>query len=223
VITDIDLGGLLAFHRSRGALATIAVREVANPTRFGVVVTDENGRVRSFQEKPAPGTEKSRLANMGIYILEPEIFADIPADQEFDFGHQLFPLLLGKNAPVYALKTEAYWSDVGTLSQYLYTNWDLLTRPGLVGERVGKHTVIEPGAVVSSSVLIGDHCHIRSGAVVMGCSCIGNGTVVEATSRVLDSILWTAEHLKLTVADEVVRAIVTHEHRVDVGFQGLVG
>ncbi|WP_287129563.1 NDP-sugar synthase [Candidatus Cyanaurora vandensis] len=219
VVTDLDLTQLLAFHRASGAMATMAVKEVSNPARFGVVVTDERGRIQSFQEKPAPGTEKSRRANTGIYILEPEVFNHIPKDEVFDFGHQLFPKLLQMGLPLYAMQTDAYWSDVGTLSQYLYTNWELLTHMELK-QRVGRNTVIEPGAIISRDVLIGDHCHIQSGAVVMGYSCIGNGTVVKPSARVLDSIVWTADD-HVSVGDEVIRSIVTNGRCVSVGFKGL--
>ncbi|WP_218081279.1 sugar phosphate nucleotidyltransferase [Anthocerotibacter panamensis] len=226
VVTNLDLTQLLAFHREHGGIATMAVREVADPSGFGVVVMDRaTGRIQSFQEKPKPGTEQSRLANMGIYILEPGVFEQIPPDTVFDFGHQLFPQLLAKGVPLYAMRTDAYWSDVGTLAQYLYTHWDLLTRMDILPfkKRVGQGTVIEPGAVVSSRVLIGENCHIQSGAVVMGFSCIGDGTVVKPSARVLDSIVWDTEQFRrLSVGDEVVRSIVSHGKRVVVGFKGLV-
>jgi len=116
VVTDLDLTEMLAFHRCRGALVTMAVKEVANPSRFGVVVTEPDGRITSFQEKPAPGMEKSHLVNTGIYIVEPEILAQIPAGVPFDFGSQLFPMLVAQGAPVYAMQTDAYWSDVDARS-----------------------------------------------------------------------------------------------------------
>jgi len=206
VVTDLDLSELLRFHRAQGAIATMAVKEVGDPSRFGIVVTDAGGKIESFQEKPAAGTEKSNLANTGIYIFEPEVFDWIPPEQFYDFGNDLFPALVAKGAPVYAMRTSAYWSDVGTLGQYLYTHWDLLTHPQLK-ERIGRGTVIEPGAIVSSHALIGDNCHIERGAVVLGYSCIGDNCVVRSDATVFDSIVWGAEQLSMTVADEVVRAI----------------
>jgi mannose-1-phosphate guanylyltransferase/mannose-1-phosphate guanylyltransferase/phosphomannomutase len=216
VVTDLNLSELLDFHRSRGAIATMAVKEVGDPSRFGIVVADRAGKIQSFQEKPAPGTEKSNLANTGIYVFEPEVFDWIPEGQFYDFGNDLFPALVAKGAPVYAMATGAYWSDVGTLGQYLYTHWDLLTHPRLK-ERIGQGTVVEPGAIVSSHALIGENCHIERGAVVMGYSCIGSGCVVRSGATVFDSIVWGAEQLSMTVADELVRVILGDDKHVRLG------
>jgi mannose-1-phosphate guanylyltransferase/mannose-1-phosphate guanylyltransferase/phosphomannomutase len=215
VVTDIDLSQMLAFHRSRGALITMAVKEVDDPSRFGIVVTEETGRILSFQEKPASGKEKSRLANTGIYILEPEVLNSIPAGEVFDFGHDLFPKLLAMGAPIYAMRTDAYWSDVGTLPQYLVTHWDLLEQPDLLRERVGKDTIIEPGAVVSDRALIGNNCHIQSGAVVTGLSCISDGTVLTADARVANSVIWSMGKEPYTVSGPVICSIVGADQCVE--------
>ena len=216
VVTDIDLSQMLAFHRSRGALVTMAVKEVDDPSRFGIVVTEETGRILSFQEKPSPGKEESRLANTGIYILEPEVFNYIPAGEVFDFGHDLFPKLLAIEAPMYAMRTDAYWSDVGTLPQYLATHWDLLEQPSFFQERVGKNTIIEPGAIVSDKSLIGDNCHIQAGAVVTGLSCISDGTILTADARVANSVIWSMGQDRYTVSGPVVCSIVGADQCVEV-------
>lgn len=219
VITDLDLSALLNFHQRSGAIATMAVKEVGDPSRFGVVVTEPGGKILSFQEKPALGTEKSRLANTGVYIFDPAVFDWIPPDQFYDFGNDLFPTLVTKGAPVYAMKTSAYWSDVGTLGQYLYTHWDLLTHPALK-KRIGSGTIVEPGAIVSSHSLIGDNCHIERGAVVLGYSCIGDGCIVRSGTTILDSIIWTAEQ-SLSAADELIRSIRGNGKHVSLGIPTL--
>lgn len=217
VVTDIDLSQMLAFHRSRGALITMAVKEVDDPSRFGIVVTEETGRILSFQEKPAPGKEKSRLANTGIYILEPEVLDYIPAGEVFDFGHDLFPKLLAMAAPIYAMRTDAYWSDVGTLPQYLSTHWDLLEQPGFYRkDRIGKNTIIEPGAVISDQALIGDNCHIHAGAVITGLSCISDRMVLTADARVANSVIWSMGQDSHTVSGTVVCSIVGADQCVEV-------
>jgi mannose-1-phosphate guanylyltransferase len=217
VVTDIDLSQMLAFHRSRGALITMAVKEVEDPSRFGIVVTEETGRILSFQEKPAPGKEKSRLANTGIYILEPEALDYIPAGEVFDFGHDLFPKLLAMAAPIYAMRTDAYWSDVGTLPQYLSTHWDLLEQPGFYKrERIGKNTIIEPGAVVSDKALVGDNCHIHAGAVVTGLSCISDHMILTADARIANSVIWSMGQNNYTVSGTVVCSIVGADQCVEV-------
>ncbi|BAC91025.1 sugar phosphate nucleotidyltransferase [Gloeobacter violaceus] len=216
VVTDLDITRLVHFHKAHGAIATMAVKEVGDPSRFGIVVTDAAGQIQSFQEKPAAGTERSNLANTGIYVFEPEVFDWIPEGQFYDFGKDLFPALVEKGAPVFAMGTGDYWSDVGTLGQYLYTHWDLLCHPHLK-QRIGKGTVIEPGAILSSHALIGENCHIERGAVVMGYSCIGDGCVVRSGATVFDSIVWAAEQISLTVADELVRSIYGDDKQVALG------
>jgi mannose-1-phosphate guanylyltransferase len=216
VVTDIDLSQMLAFHKSRGALVTMAVKEVDDPSRFGIVVTEETGRILSFQEKPSPGKEKSRLANTGIYILEPEVFNYIPAGEVFDFGHDLFPKLLTIAAPMYAMRTDAYWSDVGTLPQYLATHWDLLEQHNGLEARIGKNTVIEPGAVISDKALIGSDCYIHAGAVVTGLSCISDGAILTAEARVANSVIWSMAKDNYTVSGPIVCSIVGANQCVEV-------
>ncbi|WP_287129773.1 NDP-sugar synthase [Candidatus Cyanaurora vandensis] len=219
LVTNLDLTRLIEFHRERGAMATMALKEVGDPARFGVVVQDALGRVQSFQEKPAREQAKSRLVNTGIYVLEPEVFNLIPAGNFFDFGKDLFPLMLARHLPLYALETGAYWSDAGTLAQYLYTHWDLLTQPSHF-PRQGADTIIEPGAIISSNALIGKNCYVQSGAQVLGYSCIGDGTVIQAGSRVLDSVVWAMESLGregVTIAGELVRTIQGGSHHVHLG------
>jgi mannose-1-phosphate guanylyltransferase len=216
VVTDIDLSQMLAFHRSRGALVTMAVKEVDDPSRFGIVVTEETGRILSFQEKPSPGKEKSRLANTGIYILEPEIFDYIPAGEVFDFGHDLFPKLLAIAAPMYAMRIDTYWSDVGTLPQYLATHWDLLEKHDGLKARVGENTVIEPGAVISDKALIGNDCYVHAGAVITGLSCISDGTILTADARVANSVIWSMAKDACTISGPVICSIVGANQCVEV-------
>lgn len=117
-LTDINLASFLNFHREKKALATIALKEVADVEQFGVVITDETGRIRSFQEKPKKEEALSNLVNTGIYIFEPEIFDLIPERQFYDFGRNLFPLLVEKGMPFYGYPMEGYWCDIGTVDTY---------------------------------------------------------------------------------------------------------
>ncbi|MBW4700272.1 MAG: NDP-sugar synthase [Aphanocapsa lilacina HA4352-LM1] len=220
VMTDLDLTALLHFHKQSGAVATMAVTEVGDPSRFGIVVTDPDGRVESFQEKPAKGSERSRWANTGIYVLEPEVFDYIPEAAFFDFGNDLFPLLVAKGAPVYAMGTGAYWSDVGTLSQYLYTHWELLTHPQLK-QRVGANTVVEAGAVVSEHALIGEGCTIEKGARVLGYSCVSDGCTIRAGSVVVDSVVWTSAQWGHKLKGDLVRSIWGDGMQVSLGLPNL--
>lgn len=117
-LTDIDLAGFRAFHRAKKALATIALKKVADVEQFGVVITEDGGLIRSFQEKPKKEEALSNLVNTGIYIFEPEIFDLIPRGEFYDFGRSLFPLLVEKGAPFYGWSMDGYWCDIGTVETY---------------------------------------------------------------------------------------------------------
>ncbi|TLM99478.1 nucleotidyltransferase family protein [bacterium] len=117
-LTDINLAAFLKFHREKKAVATIALKEVADVEQFGVVITDETGRIRNFQEKPKKEEALSNLVNTGIYIFEPEIFEMIPRGEFYDFGRNLFPLLVERGEPFYGYPMDGYWCDIGTVETY---------------------------------------------------------------------------------------------------------
>jgi len=184
-LTDMDLSELLAQHRKRGALATIALKEVENVEQFGVVLTAEDGRISRFQEKPGREEALSHQANTGIYVFEPEIFKYIPAAQFYDFGCQLFPQLVEMGAPFYAVSTQDYWCDVGNIETYRQANVDVLQgrvamKPGgIVLEDKGKSRVL-----LGEDVELGDEVNFL-GHVVIGRGCrIGSGTVIK------DTVIW---------------------------------
>ena len=126
-LTDLDLTGLVAAHRRRGSIATLAVKEVADPSLFGVVVADDDDLVLGFQEKPPRDEARSRRCNCGIYVFEPEIFSHIPAGEFDDFGSRVFPDLLRGHVPFHIWEGGGYWSDVGNLGEYIRGNADALT------------------------------------------------------------------------------------------------
>ena len=125
-LTDIDLEALLADHRQHGAEATIAVRRVDDPREFGVVQTDDRGRIVRFQEKPSWSEAFSDTINTGIYVFEPSVLELIPSGKRCDFARDVFPQMLAKNAAMRAFTAGGYWSDVGTLEQYKIANDDAL-------------------------------------------------------------------------------------------------
>lgn len=198
-LTDINLMDLLAYHREQKAIATIALKEVEDPRQFGVVITDENGRIKAFQEKPEPGEELSRLANTGIYVFEPEIFRYIPEQTVFDFGKQLFPNLVQSQLPFFGYATNDYWCDIGTLTQYRWANYDVLKglvkidipgiwHPGAV--YVGENTYIAPTAKIGSKVLIGKGCRIADGVEIVGETVIGDNCVIQENTTIFASVVW---------------------------------
>jgi mannose-1-phosphate guanylyltransferase len=114
----MDLSGLVKAHRQQDALATIALYTVDNPTECGIVELDDQGRVRRFMEKPAPDQVFSRLANAGIFVTEPEVLSDLPADRFIDFGHAVFPRLLASGHKLIGYPTTSTLIDIGTPQKY---------------------------------------------------------------------------------------------------------
>src|SRR3954454_7356568 len=111
VITDIDLTSIWQFHADRGAMATIGLTPVDNPLEFGIVITRDDGTIERFLEKPTWGQVFSDTINTGIYVLEPEIFAAIPAGESVDFSADVFPKLLDEGAALFGYVAEGYWED----------------------------------------------------------------------------------------------------------------
>jgi NDP-sugar pyrophosphorylase family protein len=182
-VTTIDLRAAIDFHRSRDATATIVLTRADEVRQYGVVVTDEDGRIRSFQEKPAPGTELSKLVNTGVYVFEPSVLEHIPANTFYDFGKQVFPHLLRSEERFFGMVQDAYWCDIGTPLEYRRVHRDALE--GRV------HLTPSAGAVVRSGVLIGRNTVVDPSATVIAPSCIGSGAVVSAGATIERSILWS--------------------------------
>ncbi|MEO1693009.1 MAG: NDP-sugar synthase [Cyanobacteria bacterium J06631_6] len=196
-LIDLDLTAAVKQHRANGAIATVITKKVPQEDvpSYGVVVTDENGRIKSFQEKPSVEEALSQDINTGIYIFEPEIFDYIPPKQEFDIGGELFPKLVEKEAPFYAVSMDFEWVDIGKVPDYWHAVRGVLTReiknvnipgtevaPGIyTGLNVavnwdkvdiqgpvyiGGMTKIEDGAKIVGPAMIGPNCYICSGATV---------------------------------------------------------
>jgi mannose-1-phosphate guanylyltransferase/phosphomannomutase len=203
-LTDVRLQPALEFHRERGALATLILARVPNPLEFGVVITDETGRITRFLEKPSWGEVFSDTVNTGMYILEPAIFDYMEPGKPYDFSQDLFPMLLREGKPLYGYVMGEYWSDIGSLQQYRDANHDLLTRkvslplPGveqMPGAWIGTGTTIEPGAQIVPPVCIGHHGRIRSGATVGPFAILGDNCIVEPDAIVTHSIIWDGAYI----------------------------
>ena len=194
-LTDLPLRELVAFHRSRNALATIGLVECANVDQYGVVVTNPAGKIVGFQEKPAPGTERSHSANTGIYVFERAIFDRLPSGAFYDFGKHVFPDLLASNAAFYGYAaSDAYWCDIGTPDEYRRATRDLLAGtvsiPGTRARGADPRASIAPTAAVEGAVWIGRGAVIESGAFIAGPSVIGDLVHVGRGANIESSILW---------------------------------
>lgn len=181
---DIDLRPLLAAHREHGAFATLAMYQVNDPSQFGVVVTDDEGRIQQFQEKPLPGTEISDHANTGIYIFDPGVFDLIPVGKHCDFAMDVFPEILRRGLPFYAFPTAGYWTDIGNPIEYMQANFDYLlgnVKAVGLGHRQGTSLVADNANltdVVLHRSVIGSHAHIAPGCVLHN-TIVWSGATIE--------------------------------------------
>ena len=190
-LTDCDLTAAFRFHAKKRALATLVLARVREPLAYGVVVTDENGRVTRFVEKPGWGEVYSDTVNTGIYILSPEVLDKIP-DGPHDFGQQLFPRLVREGEPVYGFVADAYWCDIGDESAYVRAQADFLN--GRVrldpGALIAETAQIAPSARLEGNVYVGAGAVIGENATLSDGAVIGAGARVGAHARVSRSVLW---------------------------------
>ena len=187
VLTDLDIGALVASHRGTDAEGTIALTAVDDPSRYGVVATDETGRVLGFVEKPAPGEASSNLVNAGTYVLEPSVLRRITPGVRVSVERQVFPAMVA-DGTLYAMAAEASWIDAGTPATYLQANLDTLADPS--GSVVDESAQVATSAVVERSVVLAGAA-IGENAVVKD-SIIGPGASVGASAHVLShSVLGT--------------------------------
>jgi len=201
VLTDFDLEAAAAFHLAKGAEATMVLTRVEQPLAYGIVITDEEGRILRFLEKPAWGEVFSDTINTGIYLLEPSVFGAIPPQRPYDFGKELFPALLASGRSLWGHVARGYWRDVGDLTEYRTAHIDLLQGavgvdiPGERHEGAGHTVWLDEGARVdysarlTGSVIVGRNAHIAPGARV-GNSVIGPDSLVHAGADIQGSVLW---------------------------------
>lgn len=207
-IVDLDLAALVAFHKEKGALATLATLTVPDDevSKYGIVVADEDGRVQAFQEKPDSSEAKSNLANTGIYVFEPEIFDYIPGGTEYDIGGELLPDLIQRGLPFYASAQPFEWIDVGAVDDYFDTSFGILEgKYGCIdppGEKISEgvwagSNVAADGALsfIEGPVHLGSGCTIKPGAIIKGPAVIGANAVVEAGASIDRSIVAPYAHV----------------------------
>lgn len=229
-ITDFDLQAAIAFHREKKSKATLILTRVPNPIEFGVVITDEEGRISRFLEKPSSSEIFSDTVNTGTYILEPEILEYLPDNEEADFSKDLFPLLLEKGELMYGYIAEGYWCDVGHLEAYREAQYDGLAKkvkldfpykersPGIW---IGNNTHIDPSVSLEAPALIGDNCRIAARVSIEGGTVIGDNVTIGADADLKRPIIWNGA----TVGDEAhLRACtISRGTRMDRRSQALEG
>lgn len=188
VLTDLDVGALIAFHDTAGAEGTIALHKVDDPSAFGVVPTDADGRVLAFVEKPPPGEAPTDLINAGTYVLEPSVLERIPGDRRVSIERETFPAMVGDGSLFARDDAGVYWLDAGTPAQYLAAMLDLID--GVRGDPV---RAVAADARIDATARI-DRAVVMAGACVGGRAALARaavlpGAVIGAGATVTDSIV----------------------------------
>ncbi|WP_028306908.1 sugar phosphate nucleotidyltransferase [Desulfitibacter alkalitolerans] len=198
-LTDLNLQDAVDFHKLNNSLATLVLTSVSNPLEYGVVITNPDGSIERFLEKPGWGEVFSDWVNTGIYVLEPEALDYFDMGQKFDFSKDLFPLLLKNKEPMFGCLLEGYWCDIGNLEQYLQSHKDILggkvqvnpkgtlIKGTIKGEVFGTNA---NGASVKGPVLIGENCRIGAGVRLEPYTVLGDNVVIEDEAAIKRTVIW---------------------------------
>ncbi len=187
-LTDIDLSDLIRFHKDNQALVTVALARVPDPLEFGIVIVDDDGRIQRFLEKPTWGQVFSDTVNTGIYVMQPEVLAKVPAGEVVDWSADVFPKLLEAGAPLYGWVADGYWEDVGSHESYMRAQADVLS--GKVnaeidgfevspGVWVAEGAEVDPEAILQGPLAVGDYAKIEAGAQLREYTVVGNNVIVK--------------------------------------------
>jgi mannose-1-phosphate guanylyltransferase len=197
-LTDVDIQALVAFHKEKDALATVALHRVYDTSEFGVVEVDQQANISGFQEKPDPKEAISTLANSGVYVFEPGVLEYIPANTFFDFAQDVFPLLLEAGERFVGYQGDFYWSDIGTLEAYRQAQYDVLSgkvRVKVPGEKrgeslwVGENAQLHPSAALEGYIVVGQDAVIGRGVSLSGDVTVGTDCWIRPNATIKRSIL----------------------------------
>lgn len=225
-LIDLDLTSVVKQHKEKGAIATVVTKSVPkeNVSSYGVVVTDENDRILSFQEKPSVEEALSTKINTGIYIFEPEIIDYIPPDQKYDIGSDLFPHLVELNLPFYAVDMDFEWVDIGKVPDYWEAVRGVLTgeikNVSIPGKQVkpGIYTGVNVSVNwdkvdITGPVYIGAMTHIEDGAKIVGPTMIGPNCWICEGATIDNSVIF--EYSRLGTGVKLVDKLVFGRYCVD--------
>lgn len=199
VMTDVDVNAVVRLHRERKAKATIVLTPVDNPTAYGLVETEGDGRVRRFLEKPNPDEITCDTINAGIYVLEPDTFDRIPKDVSYSIERAYFPSLIERQDMFVAYIDRGYWIDIGTPEKYIQVHRDLFDGkfaggPFASADRtkpiVSAEARIEDGATLVAPCFIDAGAHVKSGARIGPYTVLGRSVLVEESAAVENAIVW---------------------------------
>lgn len=229
-LTDFDLSAAIEFHRQKRSKATLILKRVDNPIEFGVVIMDEQGRIKRFLEKPSSSELFSDTVNTGIYILEPDVLNLLEPSQEADFSKDLFPQLLEENIPMYGYIADGYWCDIGNLEAYREAQYAALEGQVYLekayaerspGVWIGKDVVIDPSAVLETPILIGDHCRIQARTHIEAGTILGDNVSIAENAVLKRPIIWNGVMIQEDV--QLRACVVARGTRIDRFVQILEG
>jgi mannose-1-phosphate guanylyltransferase len=217
--SDIDYSDMLKQHMRNKAMATVALTQVDDPTRFGVVETDAGGRVLRFIEKPAWEDVTSHWINAGVYILEPEVLDYIPDNQFYMFENGVFPRMLDKGDPFYACHNQAYWIDMGTPAQYHRVNNDVLLGKCSSPLHVAQDIIIAEGCEIHHSasltgpVMLAGGCRVGADVHITGPAVIGRDCQISRSAVIENSILW--DDIAVGESAIIINSIIASGAKID--------
>jgi mannose-1-phosphate guanylyltransferase/phosphomannomutase len=198
-LTDFDLTRAVAFHKKKGSMATLVLKRMPNPLEYGVVILDDDGAVKQFQEKPSWGEVFSDTVNTGIYVLEPQALTYFEAGKVYDFSMNLFPMMLAKGDPMFGYIADGYWCDIGSLPDYMRSTADLLEGQVNV-PRAGKQVApgvwaeddveIDAGAKLHGPIFLAQGVKVKAGATIQGPAVVRDYTIVDSRAIIDRSIIW---------------------------------
>ena len=203
-LTDFNLTKIIEFHREKQAMATLTLAHVPNPLEYGVIITDDEGHITQFLEKPSWAQVFSDTINTGIYMLDPKVFDYFERDKPFDFSTDLFPILLKNGDPLYGYTATGYWCDVGNLSEYMRANADVLqgnVQLKIPGHNIGGDIWVENGVELDESaqlygpIYLGQSARVLPGAQINGPCTIGSYTIVDAHAKIDRSLIWNNSYI----------------------------
>jgi len=191
IFTDIDLSAMMRLHRKNKATASLALTPVDDPTIYGVVETDDRGKVKRFIEKPSWDKVTTNMINAGIYILELDILSYITPNAFSMFEHDVFPPLLEMGQAIYGYPSQDYWIDIGSSDKYLKLQHDLLQRyVGNKGTKFEGESSVHPSVQIEGPAVIGEACFIDKDSIIRGPAVLGTGCRVEEGAVIDGVILW---------------------------------
>jgi len=215
VLTDLNLGEMLSFHRRNASQITISLTQVRDPSHFGVVEQTGSGRLLHFVEKPAPGTAPSNFINSGVWLFEAPVLARMPSPgQPFSLEKEFWPQFLAEGSPMFGYHEPCYWLDIGTIERYRQANLDLMAgriKANIREQQVSSGIWLGDGASVSAQaklippVIIGPGASIGAKATIAR-SVIGPETVVETGADIADSVLW--EKVRIASGAKVTGSVI---------------